>query len=99
MIRPPPRSTRTDTLFPYTTLFRSMLTPDRYFKAEAPILARHLPFDYAVQVAITHAADRDRPDARHENAPLAVDDEAQPRCLHRPELGRASCRERVCPYG
>src|SRR3546814_4129239 len=25
MIRPPPRSTRTYTLFPYTTLFRSML--------------------------------------------------------------------------
>src|SRR3546814_7401126 len=25
MIRPPPRSTRTDTLFPYTTLFRSQL--------------------------------------------------------------------------
>src|SRR3546814_19203185 len=25
MIRPPPRSTRTDTLFPYTTLFRSVL--------------------------------------------------------------------------
>src|SRR3546814_17945708 len=27
MIRRPPRSTRTDTLFPYTTLFRSHLTP------------------------------------------------------------------------
>src|SRR3546814_8222064 len=27
MIRPPPRSTRTDTLFPYTTLFRSTLDP------------------------------------------------------------------------
>src|SRR3546814_10794306 len=27
MIRRPPRSTRTDTLFPYTTLFRSTLTP------------------------------------------------------------------------
>src|SRR3546814_20319497 len=26
MIRPPPRSTRTDTLFPYTTLFRSIST-------------------------------------------------------------------------
>src|SRR3546814_1029650 len=26
MIRRPPRSTRTDTLFPYTTLFRSRLT-------------------------------------------------------------------------
>src|SRR3546814_14342989 len=27
MIRRPPRSTRTDTLFPYTTLFRSEATP------------------------------------------------------------------------
>src|SRR3546814_8191364 len=27
MIRRPPRSTRTDTLFPYTTLFRSHRTP------------------------------------------------------------------------
>src|SRR3546814_18153086 len=27
MIRPPPRSTRTDTLFPYTTLFRSERFP------------------------------------------------------------------------
>src|SRR3546814_14174184 len=25
MLRPPPRSTRTDTLFPYTTLFRSII--------------------------------------------------------------------------
>src|SRR3546814_18796889 len=29
MIRLPPRSTRTDTLFPYTTLFRSLLDPWR----------------------------------------------------------------------
>src|SRR3546814_20481199 len=28
MIRRPPRSTRTDTLFPYTTLFRSRQGPD-----------------------------------------------------------------------
>src|SRR3546814_2620308 len=27
MMRRPPRSTRTDTLFPYTTLFRSRLSP------------------------------------------------------------------------
>src|SRR3546814_3129463 len=27
MIRRPPRSTRTDTLFPYTTLFRSLCRP------------------------------------------------------------------------
>src|SRR3546814_3968853 len=29
MIRRPPRSTRTDTLFPYTTLFRSLRTAER----------------------------------------------------------------------
>src|SRR3546814_17193045 len=29
MIRRPPRSTRTDTLFPYTTLFRSILPRER----------------------------------------------------------------------
>src|SRR3546814_19953829 len=29
MIRRPPRSTRTDTLFPYTTLFRSNVEPAR----------------------------------------------------------------------
>src|SRR3546814_7452496 len=28
MMRRPPRSTRTDTLFPYTTLFRSLLLPE-----------------------------------------------------------------------
>src|SRR3546814_6971708 len=31
MIRRPPRSTRTDTLFPYTTLFRSRLVASRAF--------------------------------------------------------------------
>src|SRR3546814_3554312 len=38
MIRQPPRSTRTDTLFPYTTLFRSI-----FFDA-VPQLAHPLPF-------------------------------------------------------
>src|SRR3546814_8250582 len=33
MIRRPPRSTRTDTLFPYTTLFRSGPLRDAYNKA------------------------------------------------------------------
>src|SRR3546814_4622015 len=32
MIRRPPRSTRTDTLFPYTTLFRSMQGPTMSFE-------------------------------------------------------------------
>src|SRR3546814_10562480 len=34
MIRRPPRSTRTDTLFPYTTLFRSRVYPHRRGRVE-----------------------------------------------------------------
>src|SRR3546814_17230302 len=42
MLRRPPISTRTDTLFPYTTLFRSASYPERVFAA-VPIAsaARH----------------------------------------------------------
>src|SRR3546814_8275612 len=36
MIRPPPGSTRTDTLFPYTTLFRSYIT----FESSSVIASR-----------------------------------------------------------
>src|SRR3546814_5734634 len=36
MIRRPPRSTRTDTLFPYTTLFRSRDTRASAFRWSAP---------------------------------------------------------------
>src|SRR3546814_15558272 len=39
MILRPPRSTRTDTLFPYTTLFRSRL-PLRHDRPDARILIR-----------------------------------------------------------
>src|SRR3546814_3197528 len=43
MIRRPPRSTRTDTLFPYTTLFRSLspavpVTGHRWVPTRQPIL-------------------------------------------------------------
>src|SRR3546814_7216629 len=37
MIRRPPRSTRTDTLFPYTTLFRSARQGDRHGEEPAPL--------------------------------------------------------------
>src|SRR3546814_11770132 len=36
MIRRPPRSTRTDTLFPYTTLFRSLRRDDRGSQGPRP---------------------------------------------------------------
>src|SRR3546814_4406192 len=41
MIPPPPRSTRTDTLFPYTTLFRSRKMGDLAFEVpERPAVSR-----------------------------------------------------------
>src|SRR3546814_1796627 len=38
MIRRPPRSTRTDTLFPYTTLFRSLQDGDDAVRLHADIV-------------------------------------------------------------
>src|SRR3546814_16676631 len=42
MIRRPPRSTRTDTLFPYTTLFRSSTESDHRRAAHRRIPTAHL---------------------------------------------------------
>src|SRR3546814_5025398 len=53
MIRRPPRSTRTDTLFPYTTLFRSMRMLGATIDLE---LAIHLA---AQRVLRQHALDGD----------------------------------------
>src|SRR3546814_13049614 len=45
MIRRPPRSTRTDTLFPYTTLFRSKI-PWAFDPDIDPLQLRLIQFDY-----------------------------------------------------
>src|SRR3546814_12415617 len=56
MIRRPPRSTRTDTLFPYTTLFRSDLVAElgrtvQSLDVPAKMLARHIdPGHLAIMV-------------------------------------------------
>src|SRR3546814_15057904 len=57
MIRRPPRSTRTDTLFPYTTLFRS----GRYLRAHsgggrAPLRGRLPPRPARLQHGLGHRA-------------------------------------------
>src|SRR3546814_17340993 len=44
MIRRPPRSTRTDTLFPYTTLFRS-LAPDERLRRRGDAFSNETPGD------------------------------------------------------
>src|SRR3546814_5019549 len=52
MIRRPPRSTRTDTLFPYTTLFRSSRPARNGMASDPP--GRMQGRDAAAQVAILH---------------------------------------------
>src|SRR3546814_2831030 len=49
MIRRPPRSTRTDTLFPYTTLFRSKAEqPDDQFPQARHVVGRDQPRELRV---------------------------------------------------
>src|SRR3546814_15483682 len=93
MIRRPPRSTRTDTLFPYTTLFRS----DDVRVREA---ARGFGF---AEEALLHAGEFVRLEFLGQRHRLDRNLAADLRILahvddsHR-EIGRALCRERVCQY-
>src|SRR3546814_14831954 len=63
MIRRPPRSTRTDTLFPYTTLFRSVLF----------LLKEGLAVYPAPLAAALHMRPPDRAGGLNERIALAVD--------------------------
>src|SRR3546814_14131547 len=102
MIRRPTISTRTDTLFPYTTLFRAVAAlrrPDREPRPADPEL--HLPHaDADADLAVDRAADRrlrghrlrlQQADQRPRDRG-AGGGRAQPDA----EIGSASCRERMC---
>src|SRR3546814_12734365 len=101
MIRRPPRSTRTDTLFPYTTLFRS----SRSYKCKTGLLVpRHQQRIALAQRGVGFVGVRAHvvPELEGVGGLLdqhadAVDDLV---CAGGagPEIGRASCRERVCQY-
>src|SRR3546814_5165503 len=55
MIRRPPRSTRTDTLFPYTTLFRSLAAADAAeVEAQHRETARDEAFVHRLRDAVVH---------------------------------------------
>src|SRR3546814_8430011 len=80
MIRRPPRSTRTDTLFPYTTLFRSpgvevgFPPPDAHRRGDLDIAKRHavdraLPKRPRDDIAVLH--DTARLEARRSGQKLA----------------------------
>src|SRR3546814_15907548 len=91
MIRRPPRSTRTDKLLPYTTLFRSRdkQRVQPFFgepSLQQPRPQRHEPPAIEGDLRdIVTLVERVEP-VRHE---LVFD---------RSQIGRASCRERVCQY-
>src|SRR3546814_14296315 len=53
MIRRPPRSTRTDTLFPYTTLFRSPLLGQHQARLPA---AHQLQIDFGQKLGVEQRA-------------------------------------------
>src|SRR3546814_17421153 len=99
MIRRPPRSTRTDTLFPYTTLFRSPSesTLTDYFSGEPfrlydiKLYYPHIGvgFDAPLKIWLKLSILRS---AGHQ--PIAAFIVGHPF----KQIGRASCRERVCQY-
>src|SRR3546814_14817122 len=100
MIRRPPRSTRTDTLFPYTTRFRSR---DGVRRRIARRVGAASPVPDGVE---TYAIVRTQASKRFRGAGLGhlvagavvlvpVGEVLQFRLL---QIGRASCRERVCQY-
>src|SRR3546814_17567926 len=103
MIRRPPRSTRTDTLFPYTTLFRSHIIFDAEADGLTPTKFHCLSyFEDDVMRSVT-----DYDDMRNflGEAELLIghniirwDIPHLERVLGIKEIGRASCRERVCQY-
>src|SRR3546814_17514621 len=111
MIRRPPRSTRTDTLFPYTTLFRSSQTAPR------PRL-RDLPNRISIDEKDPRrwlgrlGRDDSRPTrARGNSHPSILFDQVGAMSIQRDgafepllagviaiTIGRASCRAGVCQY-
>src|SRR3546814_10948060 len=99
MIRRPPRSTRTDTLFPYTTLFRSCGAVEARGVAERPgggagvARGRAVPPGRGAVVAGGVAA-------HPGGGAILARGSAFPsgRGAAVAQIGRASCRERVCQY-
>src|SRR3546814_14022697 len=103
MRRRPPRSTRTDTLFPYTTLFRSRISEADYAElagdAQDFLAGKSTKVQRKLGAAMQSASDamdfelaavyRDRLKA------LTFIQGSQ---AINAEIGRASCRERVCQY-
>src|SRR3546814_11326774 len=96
MIRRPPRSTRTDTLFPYTTLFRSEFAEEVMTRLDSTEYGDgYMPADSFGRLVDVCTEDWWvrilRPDGTDTG-------EAEAFTIDIAQIGRASCRERVCQY-
>src|SRR3546814_20753560 len=105
MIRRPPRSTRTDTLFPYTTLFRSCaeqfekLFTEHYtaaFGAGMVLPCNRTKLKFVYRAASSGFMGGRARALNFEGLPDVSVLTAPLKNLAK--IGRASCRERVCQY-
>src|SRR3546814_18307178 len=106
MRRRPPRSTRTDTLFPYTTLFRSAKQRDTALASTADAESARQAADRRLR-ELQDAAQSEREamtshvraieDRAHAEVDRARQESRELKSLLS-EIGRESCRERVCQY-
>src|SRR3546814_17266579 len=102
MIQRPPRSTRTDTLFPYTTLFRSWgATANWGINGNLSLIASFKNDEAAPSVTQLGAAPLVTPGVTYydfttgQTVQIATTTGGNP-FLRAEQTGRASCRERVC---
>src|SRR3546814_14678352 len=105
MRRRPPRSTRTDTLFPYTTLFRSV---EAELRGHRPVAAIGDPRCHREPRAVEGEVDVEPEGERivvlrrlavgepEHRAVALVPHQIETRMSREAENGRASGRERVC---
>src|SRR3546814_13186969 len=95
MIRRPPRSTRTDTLFPYTTLFRSRCAASN---GHAKFLLSSPQNPALEELARRNKRDDLSYRSRVKESIREIFKRATEAAVDFEEIGRASCRERVCQY-
>src|SRR3546814_12745504 len=109
MIRRPPRSTRTDTLFPYTTLFRSDATYEArqavasgsdpaFEKRKQKIREEFLSAQTFEAVAREYIEQMMVQNGRAEGTIVKANYFLYQLAPAIGKIGRESCRERVCQY-
>src|SRR3546814_18374395 len=99
MIRRPPRSTRTDKLFPYTTLFRSRDGPMPLGAFEQVIRVNLIGSFNLLRLAAADMLGAEPVNADGERGVIiSTASIAAAEGQLGQEIGRASCRDRVCQY-